>query len=52
METNEVIIWKCNADERRELVKLLAWPEEREQLEKEDKECKEVFDAARQFFML
>jgi hypothetical protein len=39
---NVEIIWKCTADERLELVKLLAWPEERKEIEKVEQQQKQV----------
>lgn len=39
---NVEIIWKCTSDERLELVKLLAWPEERKEIEKVEQQQKQV----------
>ena len=39
---NVEIIWKCTADERLELVNLLAWPEERKEIEKVEQQQKQV----------
>lgn len=49
---NFKVIWECSLDDKIELMKLLAWPEEREQIKKQEQQEKDTMKAVSQLFKI